>query len=168
MMFQESTLFVSVVSRVCVESLMYLQMLMMMNMGKNKTSRAGQMTTGPGHSCVDYRPICSRILLYILYSIHPLDIQYVPFSISLCGALNRGAVSTVFKVFGMTGPGWIRTQDLPQSEQTLYYYAIECGMHMGKYKCQIFQYGESNIRYFAIAPCKVIAQFLIFCSLLLF
>ena len=63
---------------------------------KNKTSRAGQMTIGPGHSYVDPKLSYTNI-----YSIHPFDIQYPPYSISLRGVLQRGAVSTIFKVFGM-------------------------------------------------------------------
>ena len=39
--------------------------------------------------------------------------------------LHRGAVSRILKVFGMTRPGWIRTQDLPHSERTLYHYTTE-------------------------------------------
>ena len=56
----------------------------MLQLGKNKTSRVGQITTGPGHSYVD---LC----------VHPLDIQYPTYSIPLRGVLYRGAVVPFLK-----------------------------------------------------------------------
>ena len=64
-------------------------------MNMNKTSRAGRMTTGPGHSYVDPKA-------HVHECVRPLDIQYPSYSISLRGVLHRGSVSTIFKVFGMT------------------------------------------------------------------
>ena len=66
------------------------------------------MTTEPGQSYLDTRPIGSRTLMCtpVRYSISPL---LSTLSISLRGVLHREAVSIIFKVFGMTGPpGWIR------------------------------------------------------------
>ena len=79
----------------------------------NKTSRAYQMTTGPGHSNVDPQAL--------IQCVHPLDIQYPHYSISLHRVLHRVAVSTIFKVFGMTQsrvdqnprPSTLRANTLP-------------------------------------------------------
>ena len=43
-------------------------------------------------------------ILNTICSVHPTDIQNSPYSISLWGVLHRGAVCTIFKVFGMTWP----------------------------------------------------------------
>ena len=61
----------------------------------------------------------------LICTVHHLDIQYPPYSISLCGELHREAVSTILKSLVWLGPGWIRTQDFPHSERTLYHYATE-------------------------------------------
>ena len=54
------------------------------------------MTTGPGHSYEDLYGSRTLMCTPVRY------IQYPHYSISLRGVLHRGAVSTIFKVFGMT------------------------------------------------------------------
>ena len=51
------------------------------------------------------KPKCIKYYFWLsytnVYSVHPLDIQYPPISLR---EVHRVAVSTIFKVFGITRP----------------------------------------------------------------